>query len=61
METWQTVVSYEGKLVRRNWLFSLRRGSTRVCVGFSYPVGHSSGWWSRIVFASSIPMRESIF
>ena len=62
METWQTVVSYEGKLVRRNWLFYLFVvGVLGYASVFLIPWDIHRGWWSRIVFASSIPMRGVYF
>ena len=44
MKAWQTVVTYESKLVKRNWLFRLFiAGSIGLHFGASRPVGDSAG------------------
>lgn len=62
MAGWQTIVTYESKLVRRNWLFRLFiMGILGYTLVYLVPWDiHRETWWE-IAFASSFPVRGVYF
>lgn len=62
MATWQCVMTYERKLVRRNWLFRLFvLGAFSYLLAFLVPWDiHREMWWN-VALASSIPVRAIYF
>lgn len=62
MAGWQTIVTYESKLVRRNWLFRLFiMGILGYALVYLVPWDiHRETWWE-IAFASSFPVRGVYF
>ena len=62
MKAWQTVVTYESKLVKRNWLFRLFiAGVLGYILAFLVPWDIRREIWRNIAFASSLPARGVYF
>ena len=60
--TLQTIISYESKLVKRNWLFRLFiLGVLGYMLGILIPWDIHRVEWCDVVFASSIPLRTVYF
>ena len=56
-----TAISYEGKLVRRNWLFYFFIFGVLCILGILVPWERDFILWEDVVFASSIPLRGIYF
>ncbi|WP_286137668.1 hypothetical protein [Gabonibacter massiliensis] len=62
MKAWQTVVTYESKLVKRNWLFRLFiAGVLGYILALLVPWDIRREIWRNIAFASSLPARGVYF
>ena len=57
----KTAIYYEGKLVRRNWLFYFFIFGVLCILGILVPWGRDWISWEDVVFASSMPLRGIYF
>lgn len=57
----KTAISYEGKLVRRNWLFYFFIFGVLCILGILVPWERDFIIWKDVVFASSMPLRGIYF
>ncbi|WP_294142371.1 hypothetical protein [uncultured Sanguibacteroides sp.] len=61
MTNLKTAISYESKLVKRNWLFYLFIFGVLCILGIIFPLSIYEGLWHDVVFVSSMPLSGIYF